>query len=123
MWRAGEMVRAMSAQKRDLSRRLKTAESSNRQLRSQLQELRAGGRSGPAIRSMSTQLSPTMAAPCTGVRGKAGCCFSFCMAPLSTQEQYITYNGMQAPTSLTTGLLYLAKPKVILLRYVSLHTQ
>lgn len=67
----------MSAQKRDLSRRLKAAESSNRQLRSELQELRAGGRNGPAIRPMSTQLSSMTTARCAGVRGK-GCCFSFC---------------------------------------------
>lgn len=39
---AGEMVRAMSAQKKDLTRRLKAAESSNRQLRSELQDFRAG---------------------------------------------------------------------------------
>lgn len=37
---AGEMVRAMSAQKRDLNRRLKAAENSNRQLRSELQHYR-----------------------------------------------------------------------------------
>ena len=39
---AGEMVRAMSAQKRDLSRRLKAAESSNRQLRGEVQHYRTG---------------------------------------------------------------------------------
>ena len=43
----GEMVRAMSAQKRDLGRRLKAAESSNRQLRSELQHYRAGMRGLP----------------------------------------------------------------------------
>ena len=35
-------MRAMSAQKRDLSRRLKAAESSNRQLRGELQHYRTG---------------------------------------------------------------------------------
>ena len=43
----GEMVRAMSAQKKDLARRLKAAESSNRQLRGELQHFRAGLRCLP----------------------------------------------------------------------------
>lgn len=104
MWLAGEMVRAMSAQKRDLSRRLKTAESSNRQLRSELQEVRAGGRSGPANRPMSTQLSSTMNAPCTGVRGKAGCCFSLCTdaePPLSPSSNDLSLFCIKPPTPLT----------------------
>lgn len=45
---AGEMVRAMSAQKKDLSRRLKAAENSNRQLRVELQHYR-GLRSLPQM--------------------------------------------------------------------------
>lgn len=65
------MVRAMSAQKRDLSRRLKASESSNRQLRAELRELGAGLHNG---RPVSSQLPSTVGTPCSAVRGeRTGC--------------------------------------------------
>ena len=79
----------MSAQKRDLSRRLKAAESRNRQLRSELQEVRAGKHSGPATRPLSTQLPSTMSAPCAGVRGKGCCFYSHC----ENREQMFSLKG------------------------------
>ncbi|KAL0021057.1 hypothetical protein WJX79_003727 [Trebouxia sp. C0005] len=57
----GEMVRAMSAQKKDLTRRLKAAESSNRQLRSELQDFRAGQRWGATPGPLPTDRSPSAA--------------------------------------------------------------
>ena len=67
------MVRAMSAQKRDLSRRLKAAESSNRQLRAELRELGAGLRNGPDGCPISSQLPSTVGTPCNAVRGEHTC--------------------------------------------------
>lgn len=63
----------MSSQKRDLSRRLKAAEGSNRQLRSELQELRIGGRSGLDNCSVSAQPHSAVSRSGTEVRGKASC--------------------------------------------------
>ena len=51
----------MSAQKKDLTRRLKAAESSNRQLRSELQDFRAGQRWGVTQGSLPTDQSPSAA--------------------------------------------------------------
>ena len=60
-------MRAMSAQKKDLARRLKAVESSNRQLRGQLQHFRAGLRCLPP--SPAT-LHPQIG----GMRGEHKCC-------------------------------------------------
>ncbi|KAL0038425.1 hypothetical protein WJX77_006050 [Trebouxia sp. C0004] len=57
----GEMVRAMSAQKKDLTRRLKAAESTNRQLRSELQDFRAGHRWVATPGPLPTDRSPSAA--------------------------------------------------------------
>lgn len=74
----------MSAHKRELSRRLKAADSSNRQLRAELRELRAGRRSGPDSRVVSSQLSPMADTPSSAVRGKSTCLSNFSIDIAST---------------------------------------
>ncbi len=70
--RAGELVRAMSAQKKDLTRRLKAAECSNRQLRSELQDFRAGQRWGATPGPLPTDRSPSAATdrPSSNIRSE-----------------------------------------------------
>ena len=51
----------MSAQKKDLTRRLKAAESSNRQLRSELQDFRAGHRWNATPGPLPSDRSPSAA--------------------------------------------------------------
>ncbi len=62
----------MSAQKKDLTRRLKAAESSNRQLRSELQDFRAGHRWGATPGPLPTDRSPSAATdrPSSNIRSE-----------------------------------------------------
>lgn len=77
----GEMVRAMSAQKRDLGRRLKAAESSNRQLRSELQHYKAGVRGLPQT-AQTSELHQGYAGGVRGILVVPTCnCWCFCGNP------------------------------------------
>ena len=62
----------MSAQKRDLARRLKAAESTNRQLRCELQDFRAGQRWGSTATPLGTHRPASTAAdrPSSDIRGR-----------------------------------------------------
>ena len=60
----------MSAQKRNLAHRLKAAESSNRQLRAELQEVKTGWRWGANPNPIAHQASSPASRPATGVSGK-----------------------------------------------------
>lgn len=66
----GQMVKAMAAQKRDLARRLKGAEGSNRQLRAELQEFRAGYRWGSHPSPATCQPPSAAGGPAGGLSGE-----------------------------------------------------
>ena len=84
----GEMVRAMSAQKRNLACRLKAAESSNRQLRAELQELKAGWRWGQNPNPIAHQASSSASRPATGVSGEALAMCSFSLVKIGLSSQH-----------------------------------